>query len=163
MAEGPRSIGDVASELDVPSHVLRFWETRFPELRPLKKGSNRRVYMPEDVALLRGIRRLLYAEGLTVKGVQRVLAEQGVAFVRTVGHSDEPLSEEQRFTVRGMADGQAGEGTRILPADAGAIASLGSEARERLLAARIELEALKARLDEARSVAARHFGGAGAG
>ncbi|NWG46324.1 MAG: MerR family transcriptional regulator, partial [Alphaproteobacteria bacterium] len=81
---GALSIGEVASELDVPSHVLRFWETRFAEIRPAKRG-NRRVYGPADLALLRGIRQLLYTEGLTVKGVQKVLAEQGAGFVREIG------------------------------------------------------------------------------
>lgn len=72
-----RTISEVASVLDVPQHVLRFWETRFPQIKPLKRGGGRRYYRPEDVALLQDIRRLLYSEGYTIKGVQRLLREKG--------------------------------------------------------------------------------------
>jgi len=68
-----RTISEVSAELDVPQHVLRFWETKFSQLRPLKRGGGRRYYRPEDVALLRRIHALLYREGYTIKGVQRVL------------------------------------------------------------------------------------------
>jgi DNA-binding transcriptional MerR regulator len=68
-----RTISEVSTELDVPQHVLRFWETKFTQLRPLKRGGGRRYYRPEDVALLRRIHGLLYREGYTIKGVQRVL------------------------------------------------------------------------------------------
>ena len=70
-----RTISEVAAELDVPQHVLRFWESKFTQVRPLKRGGGRRYYRPEDVELLRRIRTLLYAEGYTIKGVQRVLRE----------------------------------------------------------------------------------------
>ena len=70
-----RTISEVSDELDVPQHVLRFWETKFPQVRPLKRGGGRRYYRPEDVTLLRNIRRLLYSEGYTIKGVQRLLKE----------------------------------------------------------------------------------------
>ena len=76
--EAFRTISEAASELDVPQHVLRFWETRFAEIRPLKRGGGRRYYRPEDVELLRTIRHLLYGEGYTIRGVQRLLKEQGV-------------------------------------------------------------------------------------
>ncbi len=72
-----RTISEVAEELDVPQHVLRFWETRFVQIKPLKRGGGRRYYRPEDVELLRAIRRLLYGEGYTIRGVQRILKEQG--------------------------------------------------------------------------------------
>ncbi|MFN7174379.1 MAG: MerR family transcriptional regulator [Thermaurantiacus tibetensis] len=72
-----RTISEVSAELGVPQHILRFWETRFPELRPMKRGGNRRYYRPADVALCRALHRLLHAEGYTVKGVQRLLASQG--------------------------------------------------------------------------------------
>ena len=68
-----RTISEAAEDLDLPQHVLRFWETRFPQIKPLKRGGGRRYYRPEDVALLRVIKRLLYGEGYTIKGVQRVL------------------------------------------------------------------------------------------
>lgn len=70
-----RTISEVSTELDVPQHVLRFWETKFPQVRPLKRGGGRRYYRPEDVELLRHIQRLLHKEGYTIKGVQRLLRE----------------------------------------------------------------------------------------
>ncbi|MHB8885732.1 MAG: MerR family transcriptional regulator [Methylovirgula sp.] len=76
-AEAFRTISEVAQDLDLPQHVLRFWETRFVQIRPLKRGGGRRYYRPEDVDLLRAIRRLLYGEGYTIKGVQKILKEQG--------------------------------------------------------------------------------------
>lgn len=73
-----RTISEVAEELDVPQHVLRFWETKFTQIRPMKRGGGRRYYRPEDVALLQRIRALLYDDGLTIKGVQKLLREKGV-------------------------------------------------------------------------------------
>ena len=70
-----RTIAEVASELDLPTHVLRFWESKFPQIKPLKRRGGRRYYRPEDVTLLRRIRSLLYTEGYTIKGVQRLLRE----------------------------------------------------------------------------------------
>jgi DNA-binding transcriptional MerR regulator len=70
-----RTIGEVAEDLEVPAHVLRFWETKFPQLKPLKRGGGRRYYRPEDIQLLRRIRRCLYQEGYTIRGVQRLLSE----------------------------------------------------------------------------------------
>jgi DNA-binding transcriptional MerR regulator len=87
-----RTISEVADDLDVPQHVLRFWETRFPQIRPLKRGGGRRYYRPDDVLLLQGIRRLLYGEGYTIKGVQRILKEQGVRRVQAIGRG-EPLGQ----------------------------------------------------------------------
>ncbi|WP_068316025.1 MerR family transcriptional regulator [Polycladidibacter hongkongensis] len=83
-AEAFKTISEVASELDLPQHVLRFWETRFSQISPMKRGGGRRYYRPEDVELLRGIRHLLYGKGYTIKGVQRILQEQGVRYVMTV-------------------------------------------------------------------------------
>jgi len=80
-----RTISEVADELDLPQHVLRFWESRFPHIRPMKRGGGRRYYRPEDVDLLRGIRHLLYGDGYTIRGVQRILREQGVRTVQSVG------------------------------------------------------------------------------
>lgn len=76
-AEAYRTIGEAAEELKLPQHVLRFWETRFPQVKPLKRAGGRRFYRPEDVALLRAIKSLLYGQGYTIKGVQRLLQEQG--------------------------------------------------------------------------------------
>ena len=85
-----RTISEVAQELDVPQHVLRFWESRFREIRPMKRGGGRRYYRPDDVDLLRGIRHLLYGEGYTIRGVQRLLREQGVRFVQNVWQPGAP-------------------------------------------------------------------------
>jgi DNA-binding transcriptional MerR regulator len=79
-----RTISEVADELDVPQHVLRFWESRFPQIRPMKRAGGRRYYRPDDVDLLRGIRHLLYEVGYTIKGVQGVLRDRGPKFVQTV-------------------------------------------------------------------------------
>ena len=85
-----RTISEVADDLDLPQHVLRFWETRFTQIRPMKRGGGRRYYRPDDVDLLRGIRHLLYGEGYTIRGVQRILKEQGPRFVVGAGRG-EPL------------------------------------------------------------------------
>ncbi|HUN12268.1 MAG TPA: MerR family transcriptional regulator, partial [Rhabdaerophilum sp.] len=77
-----RTISEVADDLDLQQHVLRFWESRFSQIRPLKRGGGRRYYRPDDVELLKGIRHLLYKEGYTIKGVQRILKEQGVRAVQ---------------------------------------------------------------------------------
>lgn len=76
-----RTISEVSDELDVPQHVLRFWETKFSQIKPLKRGGGRRYYRPEDMALLGRIRELLYVEGYTIKGVQRLLRQSGVKAV----------------------------------------------------------------------------------
>src|SRR5271168_2330172 len=81
-AEAFRTIGEVADELQIPKHVLRFWEGRFPQIRPMKRGGGRRYYRPEDMELLRGIRALLHAEGYTIRGVQKILREHGVEQVK---------------------------------------------------------------------------------
>jgi DNA-binding transcriptional MerR regulator len=77
-----RTISEVAGDLDIPQHVLRFWETRFVQIKPMKRSGGRRYYRPDDVDLLRGIRRLLYGEGYTIRGVQRILKEHGIASVQ---------------------------------------------------------------------------------
>jgi len=79
-----RTISEVAADLNVPQHVLRFWESRFNEIKPMKRGGGRRYYRPEDVDLLRGIRHLLYGEGYTIRGVQRILKDQGLRYVQTI-------------------------------------------------------------------------------
>ena len=78
-----KTISEVADELKLPQHVLRFWETRFSQIKPMKRGGGRRYYRPDDLSLLRGIRHLLYSEGYTIKGVQRILKEQGARYVAT--------------------------------------------------------------------------------
>jgi DNA-binding transcriptional MerR regulator len=90
-----RTISEVAQELEVPQHVLRFWESRFREIRPMKRGGGRRYYRPDDLDLLRGIRHLLYGEGYTIRGVQRLLREQGVRFVQNVWQPGAPQPARQ--------------------------------------------------------------------
>ena len=82
-----RTISEVADDLDIPQHVLRFWETRFTQIKPMKRSGGRRYYRPDDVDLLRGIRRLLYGEGYTIRGVQRILKEHGIASVQRLKDS----------------------------------------------------------------------------
>ncbi|GAA4661393.1 MerR family transcriptional regulator [Bartonella pachyuromydis] len=83
-----RTISEVAELLELPQHVLRFWETRFRQIKPMKRGGGRRYYRPADVDLLNGIKRLLYDQGYTIKGVQRLLKENGVAFVTAFGNGN---------------------------------------------------------------------------
>lgn len=86
-----RTISEVADDLQIPQHVLRFWETKFPQLKPLKRGGGRRYYRPEDITLLRRISDLLYTQGYTIKGVQRLLREGGLD---ETGHAPElPLGD----------------------------------------------------------------------
>jgi DNA-binding transcriptional MerR regulator len=85
-----RTISEVADDLDVPQHVLRFWESRFREIKPMKRGGGRRYYRPDDIDLLRGIRHLLYGEGYTIRGVQRILKEQGVKTVQSLWQPGAP-------------------------------------------------------------------------
>jgi DNA-binding transcriptional MerR regulator len=92
-ADAFRTISEAAAELDLPQHVLRFWETRFPQIKPLKRAGGRRYYRPREIELLRAIKKLLYQEGYTIRGVQRVLKEQvsGAGAVRTdVADEDGP-------------------------------------------------------------------------
>lgn len=83
-----RTISEVADDLDLPQHVLRFWETRFPQIKPMKRGGGRRYYRPEDVDLLKGIRHLLYDHGYTIKGVQKLLKSNGNKFVTAIATGD---------------------------------------------------------------------------
>ena len=82
-----RTISEVADDLDIPQHVLRFWETRFAQIKPMKRSGGRRYYRPDDVDLLKGIRRLLYGEGYTIRGVQRILKEHGIKSVQGLADS----------------------------------------------------------------------------
>jgi len=83
-----RTISEVAEDLDLPQHVLRFWETRFSQIKPLKRGGGRRYYRPQDVDLIRGIRFMLYEQGYTIKGVQKILRENGPQFVVALGRGE---------------------------------------------------------------------------
>jgi DNA-binding transcriptional MerR regulator len=89
--EAYRTISEVAEDLDLPQHVLRFWETRFAQIKPMKRGGGRRYYRPDDVDLLRGIRVLLYGEGYTIRGVQRIIRESGVKALQALGRGEGPI------------------------------------------------------------------------
>jgi DNA-binding transcriptional MerR regulator len=102
--EAFRTISEVADDLDLPQHVLRFWETRFAQIKPLKRGGGRRYYRPDDVELLKGIRHLLYGEGYTIKGVQRILKEDGLRFVQSIGRGEQSVAPPGAAE-RGSADG----------------------------------------------------------
>lgn len=105
-----RTISEVADDLDLPQHVLRFWETRFSQIKPMKRGGGRRYYRPDDVDLLKGIRRLLYGEGYTIKGVQRILKEQGVRAVVALGQGTGALDQATRARLGAGGDGDFGPG-----------------------------------------------------
>lgn len=93
-AEAFRTISEVASELNVPQHVLRFWESRFTQVKPVKRAGGRRYYRPDDIDLLKGIRALLYNDGFTIKGVQKVLKDRGLRHVAEIGRGGTPGAPE---------------------------------------------------------------------
>jgi DNA-binding transcriptional MerR regulator len=97
--EAYRTIREVADSLDLPQHVLRFWETRFPQIKPLKRAGGRRYYRPDDIERLRLIKRLLYDEGYTIKGVQKLFKEQGVQALSAVALSLRESSTEAPHAV----------------------------------------------------------------
>lgn len=103
-----RTISEVAGDLDVPQHVLRFWETRFTQIKPVKRAGGRRYYRPEDVDLVKGVRRLLHGQGYTIRGAQRILKESGVRFVQSIGRGE---AEAEAPTVQEVdaADGPGEE------------------------------------------------------
>ena len=154
-AEAFRTISEVADELNVPQHVLRFWETKFPRIKPLKRGGGRRYYRPEDVTLLRRIANLLYTQGYTIKGVQRLLKESSDILLEDLPASREQAAAEQNDGI--AATGPAGDmpqepphqPARPDPAETRTDAKENAEA-QRLRAALVELlqvlEALRASL-----------------
>ena len=169
-----RTISEVAGLLDVPQHVLRFWESRFAQIKPVKRAGGRRFYRPEDVDLLRGIRALLYSDGFTIRGVQKVLKDRGLRHVAGIGRgmSPEPepmVVEKIVFVEKPAAPAELpakkrSSHLRAVPTpmslplfdDAAetqtlAQAGLAEEERTRLTDLLDELEGLKSRLKAARS------------
>ncbi|HYG27407.1 MAG TPA: MerR family transcriptional regulator [Caulobacteraceae bacterium] len=136
MAKGPnafRTISEAADELGVPQHVLRFWETKFSFIRPMKRAGGRRFYRPQDIAVLKGVRALLHNEGYTIKGVQKLHREQGIKRLAAAGNG---IEEPAALLPMDEA-----------PAAPAATSDINAENRERLEEALSDLEAVKARLD----------------
>jgi len=102
-----RTISEVATDLGVHSHVLRFWETRFSQVRPLKRAGGRRYYRPEDIALLRNIRSLLYDDGYTIKGVQKLLREGGAKVLLDDASLSKNSLTKQALLAKPMVEGLA--------------------------------------------------------
>ncbi|MGA0608498.1 MerR family transcriptional regulator [Phenylobacterium sp. VNQ135] len=129
MAKGPdafRTISEAADELNVPQHVLRFWETKFTFIRPMKRAGGRRFYRPADIAVLRGVRRLLHDEGYTIKGVQKLHREQGMKRLLAAGEGGPVVDTAAASSPSGRAAGST----------------------DALLAALHDLETAKRRLDD---------------
>ena len=128
--EAFRTISEVADFLETPAHVLRFWESRFPQIRPVKRAGGRRYYRPSDVALLAGIKRLLHDDGMTIRGVQKILREHGIRYVAALGDGADPALLPEMvpdaalppdFTIQGRFDSPAPTTThtaKIIPLDA---------------------------------------------
>lgn len=146
--EAFKTISEVAEELDLPQHVLRFWETRFRQIKPLKRGGGRRYYRPDDVLLLKGIRHLLYAEGYTIKGVQRILKEQGNRFVMAAA-SGAPMPAAAVSAPEADAEKQAVPVAQVASAVA-ASGAQGGDSRAQLQGVLTELLECKRLLDQVR-------------
>lgn len=150
-----RTISEVADDLEVPPHVLRFWETKFSQVRPLKRGGGRRYYRPEDVALLRRIRTLLYQDGYTIKGVQKLLKDGGARAAMRHGDGGEYDPEIPGPNNAAKAD-DAQPGLPFDPESATETENgngqdgLATEAIEEVRTALGELESLKMALDRVR-------------
>ena len=141
--EAFRTISEIAVELEVPQHVLRFWETKFAPLRPLKRGGGRRYYRPEDFDLLRGIRSLLYHDGLTIKGVQKILRERGPRFVIELGRGETSLHTAAESP-------SAPSNVRQFPRESVEAAGLAENDRAHFATLLDQLEELKIRLKSSR-------------
>lgn len=148
--EAFRTISEVAEELDVPKHVLRFWEVKFPQIRPMKRGGGRRYYRPEDLELLRGIRHLLHAEGYTIKGVQKILREQGVDQVKAVAKAAREAGAAGGRRRREPAPGPEGARHKVAlrPASAPAPLPRSGKAQEAIVPAPTRKQALIAVVEE---------------
>ena len=150
--EAFRTISEAADELDLPQHVLRFWETRFSTIKPLKRGGGRRYYRPEDVLLLKGIRHLLYDQGFTIKGVQKILKDQGVRHVAAIGNGGpvEALPPAVAPDPIGEEDAPSAVDEAATPAPPRSNPALGDADRERLNAVLRDLLDCKRLLERAR-------------
>jgi DNA-binding transcriptional MerR regulator len=109
-----RTISEVADELNVPQHVLRFWETRFPQIKPMKRAGGRRYYRPADVDLVRGIRVLLYGEGYTIRGVQKIFKDDGAAVIVAIGRGEAKARKPELLAEKAPPPGTAKVAPRIV-------------------------------------------------
>ena len=148
MTKGPqafRTISEAADELGVPQHVLRFWETKFSFIRPMKRAGGRRFYRPQDLVVLKGVRALLHDDGYTIKGVQRLHKEQGVKRLLVAGQGGAGSS------IAGAAEPDFDEGLLDQGAEAALEAHMDISSEQRLRDALAALEAAKVRLNRALS------------
>ena len=169
-----RTISEVATELELPQHVLRFWESRFNQIKPVKRAGGRRYYRPDDIDLLRGIQALLYVDGLTIRGVQKILKERGSRHVAQIGRGKEPApftrAAEKKIEKKPEPKKPATHHLRAVPSPAPmslpffdtpenepetvsapvASADLAAQERMKLKALLSELETLKKKLQRAR-------------
>jgi DNA-binding transcriptional MerR regulator len=166
-----RTISEVAAELDVPQHVLRFWESRFSQIKPVKRAGGRRYYRPEDLDLLRGIQSLLYVDGLTIRGVQKILKERGPRHVAGIGRGKEPAPFSRAAEKKAEPKAEAKKPThlravpppmslpffdqpvsesQVQPVPGSEAAGLAAEERVKLKVLLTELEGLKKKLRRAR-------------
>ncbi len=135
-----RTISEVADDLEVPPHVLRFWETKFNQVRPLKRGGGRRYYRPEDVALLQRIRELLYREGYTIKGVQKLLRDGAVRM---------PTAGETARAAQAATPVKGGTAALVAPTVPAAVTSRQGDDKSELRGVLEELRELRRRLSRA--------------
>lgn len=146
-----RTISEVASELDVPQHVLRFWESKFAQVRPMKRGGGRRYYRPEDVDLLRSIRDLLYDDGYTIKGVQKLLKERGAkSLVRDLGEDGVAARTPPAMPPTGNNTGRPGDVAEPASADAAETAEPAAD-RATLVALLDDLKQIRELVEDGRS------------
>ena len=99
-----RTISEVSNEINIPTHVLRFWETKFPNINPLKRSGNRRYYRPEDVKLIIEIKNLLYDKGYTVKGVQKLLKENDTIISKNLNNNDNKFKDSLKSILKDIDD-----------------------------------------------------------
>ena len=129
-ADALRTISEVAEELDVPKHVLRFWESKFAHINPMKRGGGRRYYRPADIELLRGIQRLLYGEGYTIRGVQQILKREGIEHVKAIARGDVNITAEQG-TGKAKSNSRTGKkGKQQITVDPAVLANIMNELEE---------------------------------
>ncbi|MCK5375239.1 MAG: MerR family transcriptional regulator [Alphaproteobacteria bacterium] len=138
-----RTISEVADELGVKQHVLRFWETKFSQLKPLKRGGGRRYYRPEDIDLLKAVHRLLYVEGYTIKGVQKLLREAGKKQIIAMFSEEDTVGLPTGISEGEEGSSNAGAGIQPVQTRAPGSSNLTLEQREALEAVLAELKELR--------------------